>query len=160
DLSVEDAVRRLQTPRNRVRDSAEAIGEIVAVATDEFGLATPDVRERPVPVPLDLEEPPGAGRDVVLERGEHRVVPRRRSPLAAVGAVPPLADQQPVLRVSVELRRDERPQTPEAPPLEPHGQAPVLLLLDQLIGARVPDLDRPCAVLSLRDLALEGRVVE
>src|SRR6185503_4927164 len=34
------------------------------------------------------------------------------------------------------------------------------LLLDQLVGARVPDLDRARAVLALGDLTLEARIVE
>src|SRR5205807_3680361 len=36
----------------------------------------------------------------------------------------------------------------------------VLLLLDELVRAAVPDLDRAGAVVTLRDVALEGRVVE
>ena len=44
--------------------------------------------------------------------------------------------------------------------MEAHGEAAVLLLLDQLVGAAVPDLDRAGAVLPGRDLALEVRVVE
>jgi hypothetical protein len=36
----------------------------------------------------------------------------------------------------------------------------VRLLLDELVGAVVEDLDRPAAVLALRDLALELRVLE
>ncbi len=37
---------------------------------------------------------------------------------------------------------------------------PFALLLEQLVGAVVPDLDRPAAVLALRDLAVERRVLE
>src|SRR4029077_7980145 len=40
------------------------------------------------------------------------------------------------------------------------GQPAVLLLLQELVGSAVPDLDSPGAVLALRDLAREGRVVE
>jgi hypothetical protein len=38
--------------------------------------------------------------------------------------------------------------------------AAVRLLLDELVGAVVPDLDRARAVVPLRDLALEGRIGE
>jgi hypothetical protein len=44
--------------------------------------------------------------------------------------------------------------------VEADREAAVALLLHQLIGARVPDLDRARAVLALRDLARERRVVE
>ena len=44
--------------------------------------------------------------------------------------------------------------------MQPHRQAAVRLLLDELVGAAVPDLDRPGAVLALRDLALESGVLE
>ena len=37
---------------------------------------------------------------------------------------------------------------------------PSLLLLDELVRAAVPDLDRAGAVVALRDLTLEGGVVE
>ena len=44
--------------------------------------------------------------------------------------------------------------------METNGQAAVALLLDELVRAAVPDLDGAGAVLALRDLALERRVVE
>ena len=44
--------------------------------------------------------------------------------------------------------------------MEPHGEAAVLLLLDELVRAAIPDLDRAGAVLTGRDLALEVGVVE
>ena len=44
--------------------------------------------------------------------------------------------------------------------METDGQPAVALLLDELVGARVPDLDRAGAVLALGDLALEAAVVE
>ena len=44
--------------------------------------------------------------------------------------------------------------------MEPDGEPAVLLLLDELVGAPVPDLDRAGAVLPRRDLALEVAVVE
>ena len=45
-------------------------------------------------------------------------------------------------------------------PAQAHRQAAVALLLDELVVAAVPDLDRPGAVLARRDLALERGVVE
>ena len=44
--------------------------------------------------------------------------------------------------------------------MEADREAAVLLLLDELVGAAVPDLDRAGAVLPRRDLALEVAVVE
>ena len=44
--------------------------------------------------------------------------------------------------------------------MQPDGQPAVLLLLDELVRALVPDLDRARPVLALGDLALEGRVLE
>src|SRR5207249_2918866 len=44
--------------------------------------------------------------------------------------------------------------------VQPDRQPAVALLLNELIGAGVPDLHRARPVLALRDLALEGRVVE
>ena len=115
-------------------------------------------RDRPVAVPLDLEQPAVAPGNVVGERRQHRLVlaalpPRRR-------LVVLLAQEEPVLLVPVEMRRDERPRSPEPLALEPDRQAAVGLLLEQLVRPAVPDLDRPGAVLARRDLALEARVVE
>src|SRR5205085_2409993 len=79
---------------------------------------------------------------------------------AGDGAVVVLLDQQPVLRVAVEMRRDERPLPLQPTSVQPDGQAAVALLLDQLVRPLVPDLDAAGAVLPLRDLAFEGGVVE
>src|SRR6266508_6333648 len=72
----------------------------------------------------------------------------------------PLLDQQPVLGIAGELRRHQRPGPLQPLPLEPDRKPAVLLLLDQLVGAFVPDLDLAGAVLALRDLAFEAGVVE
>ena len=58
------------------------------------------------------------------------------------------------------MRRHERPGPVEPLAVQANGQAAVTLLLDELVRAVVPDLDRAGAVLALRDLAFEGRVVE
>ena len=44
--------------------------------------------------------------------------------------------------------------------MQPDGETAVRLLLDEVVGATVPDLDEPGAVVPFRDLSLEGRVVE
>ena len=44
--------------------------------------------------------------------------------------------------------------------MQANGQSAVSLLLDELVRARVPDLDGAGAVLPLRNLALERRVLE
>ena len=44
--------------------------------------------------------------------------------------------------------------------MQADGQPAVALLLDELVRAAVPDLDRARAVVALRDLAGERRVVE
>jgi hypothetical protein len=49
---------------------------------------------------------------------------------------------------------------PAALPVEADGQTAVALLLEELVRAGVPDLDRARAVLALGDLALEAGVVE
>ena len=58
------------------------------------------------------------------------------------------------------MRGDERPRSLEPLAVEPDGQAAVGLLLDELVRAVVPDLDRAGAVVALRDLARERRVLE
>ncbi len=71
-----------------------------------------------------------------------------------------LAQEKPVPRIPVEVRRDERPEALQAVSVEPHREAAVLLLLDQLVGATIPDLDRPGAVLTGGYLSLEVGVGE
>ena len=80
-------------------------------------------------------------------------LPRRRRRLVA------LAEDQPVLRVAGELRRHGVGAL-EPLPVQADCEAAVVLLLEQLVGAVVPDLDRAAAVLALRDLSLERRVLE
>jgi hypothetical protein len=95
---------------------------------------------------------------IARERGEHRRVVDGAT--ASLGRLVALLDDQPVLRVTVELRGDERPEAVQPFALEPNRQAAVALLLDQLVRAGVPDLDAAGAVLAGRDLSLEGRVLE
>ncbi len=58
------------------------------------------------------------------------------------------------------MRGYERPGALEAFAVQMNGQPAVALLLDELVRAVVPDLDGARAVVPLRDLAREGRVVE
>src|SRR4029079_417886 len=71
-----------------------------------------------------------------------------------------LAEDQPVLLLAVEVRRDERPDAGQALALEANREPAVPLLLDELVRAVIPDLDGACAVVALRDLALELRVLD
>src|SRR6476660_471046 len=71
-----------------------------------------------------------------------------------------LAQDQPVLRIAVELGRHERPHAFEPLAVETDGEPAVLLLLDELVGAPVPDFHGAGAVLTGRDLPLEVGVVE
>ena len=159
DLTVEDAVGGADGPLERPGDGREALGQVVAPPAREGGLATGDGSDRPIAVPLHLVEPLVAGRNGVGQRRQHRLVPAARASVLD-GAVVLLAEEQPVLLVAVELRRHERPQALEALAGEPDGEAAVGLLLDEVVGPVVPDLDRAGAVLAGGDLALEPGVVE
>ena len=44
--------------------------------------------------------------------------------------------------------------------MQPDGEPTVVLLLEELVRAVVPDLDRAGSVLARRDLSREGRVLE
>jgi len=77
-----------------------------------------------------------------------------------VGLVVVPLDQQPVLLLAVHVCRHERPRSLQPLALQAHGELPVALLLEQLVGAVVPDLDAAPAVLTLRDLAVERRIGE
>src|SRR5207249_9255307 len=69
-------------------------------------------------------------------------------------------DDQPVLFITAAVGSHERPRPLEPGPMQAHGQAAVLLRLEKLIGAAIPDLDRARAILALRDLPLERRVLQ
>ncbi len=71
-----------------------------------------------------------------------------------------LTDQEPVLRIAVESRRNERPHALETYPLQTNSQPAVLLLFEELVRPAIPGLDGSGAVLAGRDLTLERRVVE
>ena len=158
-LAVDDAVGRPRCMCERSRDPREARRQVVVVARDETGHAGADVAEGAVAVPFDLVCPAVAPRQLRRECREHRpvVAPQgaaRRSRLIV------LPDQEPVLRIAVHVRGDERPRALEARTVQAHRETAVRLLLEELVRAGVPDLDRAGAVVALRDLALEARVVE
>ena len=107
-LAVEHRVRRADRAGQRPRHGREALGQVVVAPAHELHLAAAQVGERAVAVPLHLEEPALLRRDVLGERREHRRV------LLGHGRLAGLADEEPVLLLAAELRRDERPE-----PLEP-----------------------------------------
>ena len=138
-LAVEHGVRRAQRLADRLRDAGEARRQVVLVAAEERDVPAGDVRERAVAVPLDLVQPVLALRHRLLERGEHRRVAARalrrlRLRLRLVA----LAEDQPVLLLAAELRRDERPHTVEPLAVQPNGQAAVLLALERARTCRCP----------------------
>ena len=153
-LAVENRGRRADGASRRAGDVAEALGQVDAVAARQRRLSAHDRDERAIAVPLRLEEPLGAGREPLHRRrelGGELARSRRRAALA---------EQQPVLLLAVELCRHERPDALRAPAFEPEGEAAVPLLLEELVGARVPDLHRARPVLARGNHALERRVVE
>ena len=97
--------------------------------------------------------------NVGVERRQHRLV-RVLHELGAVVVVVVALDQQPVLLLAVHVRGHERPAPLQLLAVQVERQLPVRLLLEQVVGAVVEDLDRPAAVLALRDLAVERRVLE
>ena len=158
DLAVDHAVGRLQRLDELFRDVLEALGVVLVLPGSELGLSARDRRDDPVAVPLDLEEPVVALRHRVGQRGEHGLISARRT--CGGRGVVLLADDQPVALVTRQMGRDERIGAFEALPVQPDREAAVGLVLDELVGAGVPDLDRAGAVLALRDLAVERRVLE
>jgi len=58
------------------------------------------------------------------------------------------------------MGRNQRPDTVESPSVEPDGQTSIPLLLEELLRAAIPDLDRTGPVLAGRDRPFEVRVLE
>ena len=119
----------------RLRHAREALGEVVPVPRDEPRLSRPDIPERPVAVPLRLEYPVTAWGQLLRQRREHRPVVVPRSGMTG------FADQEPIPFVAVEVRGHERPRPVEPLAVQPDGEPAVLLLLEELVRAVVPDLD-------------------
>src|SRR5581483_1806582 len=142
-------------PTERLGHLGKPCGEVVAVPAHELCLAVPDVAQSPVPIPLHLVQPFVPDGQLVRQSREHRsiVVPRS-------GVTFALAHDEPVLLLAVQMRGNECPRPLEPFAVESHGEPAVLLLLQQVVRAAVPDLDRSRAVLPLWDLALEAPVVE
>src|SRR5262249_23066120 len=134
--------------------------EVVAVPGDERHVASAHVGQGAIAVPFHLEDPAGSGRHRFLERREHRPVPTTRRLVSRRGSVLALPQDQPVLLLAVEPRGDERPAAGGALPVQATGRPAVPLLLEELVAATVPDLDRPGAVLALRDLPFETCVLQ
>ena len=155
DLAVEDRVGRAQRLHELLRHRRKPLREVVASAREQLRLAAADVRERAVTVPFRLELPVAA-RQLLGQRREHRPIHARpgRHPVLS------LAEEEPVLLVAGEVCRHERPRSLEPLAVQPHGEAAVPLLLEELVRAAVPDLDGARPVVPLRDLTLEAPVLE
>ena len=166
--SASGPARRARRSRRRARRRTSGSRVLAARATSRnrsvrslpFRLVNvtspPETRhDRAEAVPLRLVQPALAGRHRLRGDGEHRFVAPALRPCRR-----PCAAMQPVLLVAVEAaperastrRRGARPAADRQPP--------VSLLLEQLVGARVPDLDRPRAVFARRDDTLEVPVPE
>ena len=158
DLAVDDAVRGLEGLDELLRHVLEALRVVLILSRAQLGLAAGDGRDDPVPVPFDLVDPAVSPGHLVGERGQHRRVParlprdRRRLVL--------LPEDEPVLLVAGKVGGHERVGAVQPLAVQADGEAAVLLLLDELVRALVPDLDGAGAVLALRDLALERAVLE
>ena len=126
-------------------DRAEALGQVVAVSARQRRLAPADRHDRPVSVPLRLEQPARTARQDIGDRRELRA---RRDGSLGRRVLP---QEEPVPLVPVEVRGDERPDAVDPLPPEPEGEAAVGLLLQELVRPAVPDLDRAGAVLAGRD---------
>jgi hypothetical protein len=157
DLAVDDALGSLERFHELPRHVFEALAVVLVLPRAQLGVAAGDRRHDPVAVPLDLVDPV-ALRHRVGGRCEHRPVAARLASLRR--GIVLLAQDQPVLRVARELRRHQRIRTLETVAVEADREAAVLLLLHQLVRALVPDLDCAGTVFALRNLALEGRVLE
>ena len=154
DLGVEHGVGRACPELCRSRSRLEALGQVVAVPARQRGLTARDRHERAEAVPLGLVDPALAPGKRFRRGREHGRVPAR----ALLRAV--LAQEEPVLRIPVELRGHERPDAVQPLPLQANRQTAVPLLLDELVRAAIPDLDGSGAVLAGRDRALEVAVLE
>ena len=146
DLAVEHAARRLHGAADLLRDAGETGGEVVVATARQRRFASATVAVARYPSHFTSKSQP-APRNVLDERREHRDVrrglrPRCRSLVA-------LADEEPVLLLAVELGGHERPEALQPLAVEADCQAAVVLLLDELVRAPVPDLDRAGAVLPL-----------
>src|SRR5205807_9896885 len=126
------ATRCAEGSRQCPRDCREALGEVVVAAATKLDFGLSNVGKRAVAVPLRLEQPVGAAREVAGEAREHRLV-AADMPAGGWrgGLVVLLAQDQPVLLLPGQLRRHERPEPFQFLPVEPDGQPAVLLLLDE-----------------------------
>ena len=137
---------RARTPRRRGRSRRSASAPGRARATS----ANRSVRS----LPFRLWRVASPARTVAMARkpssftscsqplpGRRRVGERARASASGRGRRPPRCRpcaQEPVLRVAVHVRRDERPEAVQARAVELHGEPAVALSLDELVGARCP----------------------
>ena len=159
DLAVDDGVRAAHRLDERLRHVGEPPRQVVAVSRDEPALAAAHVRDRAVPVELDLERPAArrAGCAPPGSRASAGTRPGRSSSAAVVVAL----DQQPVLLLPVEVRRDERPAAVQPRAVEARRSAGRSASPRGARRCRVSQISTvPAPYSPLRDLAVEGRVLE
>ena len=154
DLAVQDGALRAEgaSERPQLGVLRGDVGEPPA-----FDVHPPrlQVGDRANPVPLDLEAPLLLVPGELARPGEHRDDPLGHRLPAGIRRRVHAVDHPVLLRAGPE----EGVLALEALPLEGEDHLVVAELLG-VVGAGVPDLDRPRAVLALRDLALELEVLE
>ena len=134
--------RRANRESNGASGVAEPARQIFAVTARERHFPTRHRHDRAKSVPLRLVDP-------LLTDGSVSVAVASIGRWSATRAAV-LPQEQPVLRITVERGRHERP-TSRRSPSRRTVETSVALLLEQLVRSTVPDLDRAGAVLAGRD---------
>ena len=155
DLAVEHRVGGATLALRRARRLPEAPGEVVAVPARQRHLAARDGDDRPESVPLRLVDP--ARRRAEACRRTSRASVRSG---AAAAVAPSFRRSSQFFGSPSSCAGTSVHDTVEAVAVEPHGQPAVALLLDELVRAAIPDLDRAGAVLARRDRPLEVAVLQ
>ena len=155
-----DGVRALHRLDDRLRDLGEAAGQVVArcarrACTRRRGRTRARGSRRTSPR-TSSRRPCGMR---VVERREHRPVRRAGTASASPSSSLRLISSQFCSLPSMCAGTSDHVPRSRLP-CSANGQLAVRLLLEQLVRAVVPDLDRAAAVLALRDLAVERRVLE
>jgi hypothetical protein len=153
DFAVEDRVVGADLAAQPVH-LRPASADLLALRPAQVEPPRPAAGDRPHPAPGQLRRPAAdRGRQHALVR-QHRQDRVRIWIAVAFGRVHPV--DHPVLRPA---RLEEHVAPPHPPAFEAEDDLVVAPLL-QLVGAAVPDRHRAGPVLALRDLALEGHVLE
>jgi hypothetical protein len=153
DLAVEDDLRLAKLGRERA-NLGVLRGDVTAVSALELQMPGVAVADGPHPVPLELVRPPAlVGRQAAERRGHRGDVLGHGHPPGVRGRVH--AVDHPVLP----LGREEAVGALDA--LAVQDDCDLLVVpLEGLVGAVVPDRHLPGPVLALRDLAVELEVLE